>query len=84
MILATLITVRIINYATINEEELTKKDEIVKSISDITYEIYLVQYPVIFLFQEIEMELYFKNFLNKPKVIFDQTLFDKAFKVDLS
>ena len=60
MILATLITVRIINYATINEEELTKKDEIVKSISDITYEIYLVQYPVIFLFQEIEMELYFK------------------------
>ena len=57
MILTTLITMRLINYAVLNENALNKSDKVVKFFSDISYEIYLVQYPVIFIFQEIELEL---------------------------
>ncbi len=56
MIAATLVTMRLINYASLNQKELNAKDKIIKTLASITYEIYLVQYPVIFIFQELEIE----------------------------
>lgn len=55
MILTSLITCRLIEYGmSINDED-NIFDKIIKSISSISYEIYLIQYPVIFLFQEFEI-----------------------------
>ena len=52
MTLVTIITGRIIAYATISsKEKLNVKDKVIKSLSDISYEVYLVQYPIIFIFQ---------------------------------
>ena len=54
MILVSLISCRLIEYATIEEGiKLNIFDKIVKSLSKVSYEIYLIQYPVIFLFQEL-------------------------------
>lgn len=64
MILVSLITCRLIDYGTINKElETNTFDKIIKSLSNITYEIYLIQYPVIFLFQEINMNIYLEMFI---------------------
>lgn len=61
MIIVTLITCRLIDYGTINTEKSSSKfDKVVNFLSNISYEIYLVQYPVIFLFQYIKIETYFK------------------------
>ncbi len=57
MLLTNIVTMRLINYATISEEEGNK---VVKSIASVTYEIYLVQYPIIFIMQELEMKPYIK------------------------
>ena len=52
MILTTLITCRLIEYSIImSKNKLSLKDSIVKGLSNISYEVYLIQYPVIFLFQ---------------------------------
>lgn len=64
MIITSLITCRLIDYGTINkglDENIF--DKVIKSLSNITYEIYLIQYPVIFLFQEINMNIYLKIFI---------------------
>ena len=57
MLLSSLITLRLIKYGTIKQKEnnniITK---IIKSISNISYEIYLIQYPVIFIFQKIKID----------------------------
>ena len=57
MLLTSLITLRLIDYGTIKEKEnnniITK---LLKGLSNISYEIYLIQYPVIFLFQNIKLE----------------------------
>ena len=64
MIIVSLITCRLIDYGTINKEQETNTfDKIIKSLSNITYEIYLIQYPVIFLFQEINMNIYLEMFI---------------------
>ena len=55
MIITSLITCRLIEYATINNDGLNVFDRIIKSISSVSYEIYLIQYPVIFLFQEFNL-----------------------------
>lgn len=60
MILTTIITMRLISYAVLNQNELNKAEKVVKSLSDISYEIYLVQYPVIFIFQDLNIEPYIK------------------------
>lgn len=61
MILTTLITCRLIDYGTIIiKEDLNKFDKFIKFLSSISYEIYLVQYPIIFLFQSINIEYYLK------------------------
>ena len=63
MIITTFITIRLICYESINTNELNKFDKVIKFISSISYEIYLFQYPVIFIFQDIEMNIIIKNIL---------------------
>ena len=54
MILVTLITCRLIDYGVlIVKSELNIFERFIKFVSGITYEIYLVQYPIIFLLQNI-------------------------------
>lgn len=54
MIIITLISTRLIEYAT-NKDEDNKLDKITKFISNNSYEIYLVQYPIIFFIQNTNM-----------------------------
>lgn len=57
MIIVSLITCRLIAYGTLtSKNKLSIFDKIVKSLSNVSYEIYLVQYPIIFLFQYINMD----------------------------
>ena len=61
MILVTLITLRIIDYSTIDSKnELTIFEKAIKSLSSVSYEIYLIQYPVIFFFQNVNINNNFK------------------------
>lgn len=61
MILVTLISCRLIDYGTANKSELNIFDKIVKRVSDISYEIYLIQYPVIYLSQYININHHLKT-----------------------
>lgn len=63
MILITIVTCRLIDYSVSNKKNLNKFDKIIKYLSDISYEIYLVQYPVIFLFQSIKINAILKVIL---------------------
>ncbi len=54
MIAATLLTLRLIDFgALFPGEALFPLDKCVKAVSSISYEIYLIQYPIIFIFQNI-------------------------------
>lgn len=62
MVFVSIITLRLIDYGTIiAKEKLSIIDRIIKSLSSVSYEIYLVQYPVIFLFQYINIP-YINNY----------------------
>ena len=65
MIIVTIIACRLIDYGIINEKE-TICDKFINSLSKISYEIYLIQYPLIFLFQYIDITTYMKM----PIIIF--------------
>ena len=52
MILATVVSTILISYAVVNQNKLTIFDKIIKFLSDLTYEIYLVQYPIIFVLED--------------------------------
>ena len=54
MLLVTLISVRLIEYGKVNSKD-NKYDKVFNFLSKISYEIYLVQYPVIFIFQNINI-----------------------------
>lgn len=56
MIIATIISVRLIEYATIKPNRKTSFDYFLGSLSKCTYEIYLVQYPVIYFVQRFFVE----------------------------
>lgn len=61
MVITTIITCRIIDYATTTStNSLNLVEKVVKSLSDISYEIYLTQYPIIFLFQYIKLQPLYK------------------------
>ncbi len=67
MVLTTLISLRLIDYGTLKtEKNLSKLDKIIKSFALISYEIYLVQYPVIFIFQYININ----KWISIPIMIF--------------
>ncbi len=53
MVLATVIGLRIIEYATLNH---SSKSKIISTLTKYTYEIYLVQYPIIFFMQNYTYE----------------------------
>ena len=55
MILTTFISTRIIEYSTYESKKINRSDIYLKFLSRMTYEIYLVQYPVIFLMQRVVM-----------------------------
>ena len=63
MILATLVSMRIIDYSILKENGDNVFDKIIKSLSNVSYEIYLVQYPIIFVFQSIKMDSLLKTLL---------------------
>lgn len=64
MILTSIITCRVISYGTlIIKDKLNIFDKFIKFLKGISYEIYLVQYPIIFIFQNIELNIYLKTFL---------------------
>ena len=65
MILTSLITCRLIDFSTLFTGKLSITDKIMKYIGSISYEVYLFQYPVIFIFQYIM----FKNYLSIPLII---------------
>ena len=61
MILVTIISCRLIDYGTLTiKNNLSIFDKIIKSLSNVSYEIYLLQYPIIFLFQDIYIIEYIK------------------------
>ncbi|MBQ6494726.1 MAG: acyltransferase family protein [Bacilli bacterium] len=60
MLLTSVLTIRLIDYSTIIESKKRKQDKFIKSLSSISYEIYLVQYPIIYIFQNIMMNNYIK------------------------
>ncbi len=60
MLLVTLITVRLIDYGKSINNTNSTLNIIISLFSKISYEIYLVQYPVIFIFQNIKLTNYIK------------------------
>lgn len=61
MVITTIITCRIIDYATVTStNNLNLVEKILKSLSNISYEIYIIQYPIIFLFQYIKLQPLYK------------------------
>lgn len=58
--LSTIVTMRLIDYSIVNSNN---KNKVVSSFSSVSYEVYLVQYPVIFIFQSFVMNEYLKVFL---------------------
>lgn len=66
MILSSIVTCRLIDYGvTLYKNNRVLKNKIVDFISDISYEIYLVQYPVIFFFTNVKIN----NFVKVPIII---------------
>jgi len=64
MILVSLITCRLIDYGTTKStEKLSKCNRFIKSLSNVSYEIYLVQYPIIFLLSNLNIDNITKNVL---------------------
>ena len=54
MIIISIITCRLLAYGTINDDnKLNSFDKFMKSFASISYEVYLVQYPIIFIIQSL-------------------------------
>lgn len=60
MILINIITLRIIDYAVSINSNFNKFDNILRSVGTMTYEIYLIQYPVIYAFQFLNIKYFIK------------------------
>ena len=66
MIIISILSARLIDYATLDKTtNLSKKDKVIKTFAGISYEIYLFQYPVIFLFQYTNLS----NSIKVPLII---------------
>ena len=63
MLVATFLSIRLIDYAIYQTDKINIFDKIVKFFSSISYEVYLIQYPVIFIFQNINMDINLKILL---------------------
>lgn len=83
MLLASFIACQLIHYATITPQNDTVFfDKIVKSLSNISYEIYLVQYPIIFIFQKINLNNTLKIIIMVVLIIFISYILE--FAIDCS
>ncbi len=62
MILTSIITIRLIMYSLVKDKKRKQKknDESLRTLANITYEVFLVQYPVIFFFQDINLNIWLK------------------------
>ena len=60
MIMTTLISMRLIDYGRVFYKDNDLSSKIISLVSKMSYEIYLVQYPVIFFFQSINMNFFIK------------------------
>lgn len=65
MIFTTLISMRLIDYGKVFVFKSNRLDSIVSFISKMSYEVYLVQYPVIFFFQGVKIS----DFVKVPLII---------------
>ena len=63
MIITTIISTRLITYSTDESIRKTKFDNYIKAISKVSYEIYLVQYPIIFFMQKLAINDILKNMI---------------------
>lgn len=64
IIAVTLLSVRLIDYATIYpKSELSFIDKCINFLSSISYNVYLFQYPIIFIFQLFSINIYLKTIL---------------------
>ena len=64
MVITSLITMRLIEYAIfLYKYDKVVKDKFINFISNISYEIYLVQYPVIYLFNNLKINYIVKDIL---------------------
>ena len=63
MILTTIISVRLIEYSTIRNQRYAKNNKWFDLLSKESYEIYLVQYPIIFFVQGLPVFDFIKNIL---------------------
>lgn len=80
MLLVTLITPRLIDYGkSINDSDSTL-NIIISLFSKISYEIYLVQYPVIYIFQNIKLT----NYIKVPLIIVITILISMILKLALN
>ena len=55
MILASIISCRLIDYSLFQTKEIKVVDKIINKVSKVSYEVYLVQYPVIFILQNLPL-----------------------------
>ena len=61
MLVVTLISCRLIEYGVqVGNNDLNWFDKVIKFLSGISYEIYLIQYPIIFILQDIKIDNYIK------------------------
>ena len=61
ILIVTLISCRLIEYGSlVITDKLTVFDKFIKFLSSISYEIYLIQYPIIFILQDIKIDNYIK------------------------
>ncbi|MCR5096912.1 MAG: acyltransferase [Erysipelotrichaceae bacterium] len=60
MLICALITMRIITYAIADKSKATISERIINGLGRYSYEIYLVQYPIIFLFQNLRFPYFLK------------------------
>lgn len=63
MFITTIISIRLIKYSTINIKEPYKFEKLNKYLAKISYEIYLVQYPIIFFMQNLPINMFLKTLL---------------------
>ena len=63
MILVSILGLRLIEYAKIDTSKLSSFDKIISFISKSSYEIYLVQYPIIYFLQQMKVDKTFSLFL---------------------
>ena len=63
MILVSILGLRLIEYAKLDTSKLSSFDKIISFISKSSYEIYLVQYPIIYFLQQMKVDKTFSLFL---------------------